>query len=676
MLIAGAWVALVGLAPAGAAPPQASPAGTITVLDVPFISQSPALCGGAAAAMVLRYWGQRDVWDSDFAHLVDSETQGIPTTELVGELRDRGTQVVPLDGSLEALSRAIDDGRPPIVLLRVGPDRYHYVVVVARGYGVVLYHDPADSPFRLLSDEEFTDSWLPAGSWAVAVVPEEAVSRAAPASVLPESPDTVPAPPAHACDALLEDAVRLAGTGDQGAAQQRLEAAARICPAAAAPLRELAGLRFLNEDWSGAVRLAQAATSLDPDDHHAWRLLATSRYLNGDPDGALRAWNVVDEPRIDLLSVPGLVSVRHRVIQERIGLPPGSLLTPGALRRARHRLDELPVARKAGLTYTPTPGGLAELTAGVVSGSGTDLGLPLLVRAGIDAVTLSQIVVPVASPTGGGELVEATWRWQGNRPRLALSLETPEPAGFAGILRLEGWWEAETYAVEGGAPVRETRRGGTATMSHWVAPNTRASGGLGLERWSSRSLDVVVSAGLEQRILRDHGALEAEVAAGLASGYTTWRLGTRWRTSTESHTSGLLASAGILGVGAAAPRGLWPGAGTGRGRDELLRAHPLVADGIVVGEAFGRRLLHASAEGQTYPVRLGPVPLGVAAFADAAQVGSSPSTASSSPRWFVDVGLGLRVGLPGLARDLRIDWATGLVGGGSVVSLGWQRSWK
>jgi outer membrane translocation and assembly module TamA len=70
------------------------------------------------------------------------------------------------------------------------------------------------------------------------------------------------------------------------------------------------------------------------------------------------------------------------------------------------------------------------------------------------------------------------------------------------------------------------------------------------------------------------------------------------------------------------------------------------------------------------------VPLGLAVFADAARVGSSPSTANSAPRWFVDVGLGLRVGLPGLADGLRVDWATGLVDGGSAISLGWQRSWK
>ena len=32
----------------------------LTVLEVPFLAQSELLCGGAAAAMVLRYWGSQD----------------------------------------------------------------------------------------------------------------------------------------------------------------------------------------------------------------------------------------------------------------------------------------------------------------------------------------------------------------------------------------------------------------------------------------------------------------------------------------------------------------------------------------------------------------------------------------------------------------------------------------
>ena len=41
----------------------------LTILAVPFSPQSDQLCGGAAAAMVLRYWGEREVHAEDFAAL-------------------------------------------------------------------------------------------------------------------------------------------------------------------------------------------------------------------------------------------------------------------------------------------------------------------------------------------------------------------------------------------------------------------------------------------------------------------------------------------------------------------------------------------------------------------------------------------------------------------------------
>ena len=76
----GAFVLIAALAgrvarPAGSRSP---------ILDVPFISQSEALCGGAAAAMVLRYWGERGLTAESFSHLVDRSAAGIRTNALLG----------------------------------------------------------------------------------------------------------------------------------------------------------------------------------------------------------------------------------------------------------------------------------------------------------------------------------------------------------------------------------------------------------------------------------------------------------------------------------------------------------------------------------------------------------------------------------------------------------------
>ncbi|PYQ47998.1 MAG: hypothetical protein DMF78_22320, partial [Acidobacteria bacterium] len=38
----------------------------VVVLDVPFLAQTESLCGGAAASMVLRYWGDSDIQAGDF----------------------------------------------------------------------------------------------------------------------------------------------------------------------------------------------------------------------------------------------------------------------------------------------------------------------------------------------------------------------------------------------------------------------------------------------------------------------------------------------------------------------------------------------------------------------------------------------------------------------------------
>src|SRR5688572_33009199 len=97
-----------------AAQPASSP---LTVLDVPFISQSEALCGGAAAAMVLRYWGERGLSAESFSHLVDRSAAGIRTDALVSELRSRGWMAAALAGSGEAIDAELRRGRPVLTLI-------------------------------------------------------------------------------------------------------------------------------------------------------------------------------------------------------------------------------------------------------------------------------------------------------------------------------------------------------------------------------------------------------------------------------------------------------------------------------------------------------------------------------------------------------------------------------
>ena len=71
----------------------------VRLLDIPYIQQSEALCGGAAAAMVMRYWGATDVRAETF-----EETRRLEGEEAtVGALAER-TSFAPVRQIKVALS--------------------------------------------------------------------------------------------------------------------------------------------------------------------------------------------------------------------------------------------------------------------------------------------------------------------------------------------------------------------------------------------------------------------------------------------------------------------------------------------------------------------------------------------------------------------------------------------
>ncbi len=146
-----------------------------------------------------------------------------------------------------------------------------------------------------------------------------------------------------------------------------------------------------------------------------------------------------------------------------------------------------------------------------------------------------------------------------------------------------------------------------------------------------------------------------------------------WRSTAEAARTSWSVTAGLAGASDAAPFGVWPGAGTGQARQGLLRAHPLLRDGVLDGAAFGRVVPRGSLV-YTRPLRSPRLTrLAVAGFADVARAWHRPSGAGSSPL-FVDAGAGLRIRAAG-GGAVRIDVARGLRGGGSVISAGWDEAW-
>src|SRR3954466_5438787 len=94
-----------------------APAFAQAPLQVPYLPQTEALCGGAAAAMVMRFWGARGVYAEAFAPLVDRAAKGIHTSALTAALEARGWRAQAGGGDLPRLSQEIARSHPVIALI-------------------------------------------------------------------------------------------------------------------------------------------------------------------------------------------------------------------------------------------------------------------------------------------------------------------------------------------------------------------------------------------------------------------------------------------------------------------------------------------------------------------------------------------------------------------------------
>jgi hypothetical protein len=672
------WSDLATTGPAAAAGDRHE---TRPLLDVPFVPQSGQLCGGAALAMVLRYWGETGIMAEDFALLAKAGEDGIRTGALVSAIEDRGWTALRLPGTPAAVAAHLARGRPVIALLQVGADRYHYVVLVAWTGRSVILHDPRIGPFRLLSRESFTAAWSGSGRWALLVLPPPPADRQD--SLLTEA--TGPLLPARSddCGDLVQEGIRLAALGDTAAAERAFFAAQASSPAAAAPLRERAGLRFRAEDWPGASRLAQRAVDLDPADVHAWRLLAGSRFLARDVPGALAAWNHLSEPRNDLVRIDGLARTRYAAVYAQLGLPAGRVLTPQTYRRAGRRLAELPAATRSRLDLRPLPGGAAQVQVAVLERPLVGMSPWDLARAGTRAFVEREVTVDLASPTGNAELWTATWRWWVARPLVSLALAMPAAGGRPGLWRVDGSWERQTYAAQNRSPAsrdlaadlhREERRRTGISFADWLGPDLRLEMGLALDRWDAHGTHLALEGTVETRWAGDRLAATMAVARWLSvdrgAPFTTASVGLRWRSGGTPRGEAWHAHLGMANATARSPLSLWSGAGTGQGRAPLLRAHPLLDEGIITGRVFGRTLAHATLERQAWPWRQGPLRLGWAIFVDCARAWDTGPFGQAP--WQVDGGGGLRLRSLGLTGQFRIDVARGFADGNLAGSIAWQ----
>jgi hypothetical protein len=666
-----AAVAVFAAASSAAASPRAAQS-PLHLLDVPYMSQSEALCGGAAVAMVMRYWGVTDVYAETFAPLVDNAVGGIRGEELLRMLRLLGWTAESFRGDAALIQQHLSARRPVVVLLEDRPGRFHYVVVVGWSSRRVIVHDPARSPFRILDEQIFSDAWRASDFWTLVATPVARVAGhdlGAGSDVREPPPEATVGSTGAGCLEMIEEGVRLSGAGDAAGAGRLFELAAEACPDSAAPYREMAGLSALKSDWPSAGRLARRAIALDRTDSHAWRILATSRYLEGDQNGALSAWNAIGEPVVDLVSVHGLQRTRYGVVTRFMGLVPQTVLATGELKAAERRLTEFPSAQTSRVTYRPGEAGRVQIEAVVLERPVLPTSKVSLVAMGARTVTDREVRFNIAAPTGGGELWTAAWRWWAHRPGFSAGYAAPAP--FGGVWAVNVFDERQSYAGADAPVIEERRRGATFQASNWSARGFRWEVGAGVDHWRGAGRAMVATVGGQQRFA-DNGFIEGRAGAW-AGGVRTWTFALRsgWRSSARGEPETWLLHGGVDLAGSRAPLALWAGAGTGPGREVLLRAHPLLDDGVIRDAVLGRRLVHGGVEWrhQLPPVRR-VLKVAPALFLDAAQ--AAHRGPSFDGRLHLDAGAGLRIAVPG-AGMLRFDLARGLRDGAMAFSAGWTK---
>jgi hypothetical protein len=606
--------------------------------------------------MILRFWGERGLDAESFAHLVDRSAGGIRTDRLVDDLRGRGWNATPLSGDDDLIDAELARGRPVLTLIEDRPGTFHYVVIVAATPQAIVFHDPARSPFRVMERAPFSRRWAAADRWMAVVVPAEA-TRAEPS---PSSPVLEPTD-SSSCSDLMTAGIKQAQAGELEAAERNLTAA--LTCGGSASLRELAGLRLLQRRWPEVSELASAVLATDPMDAYAWQLLATSRFIQNDPDGALRAWNRIEQPQVDLIAVGGLTRTRQRVVERLLAVPPKALLTPGLFELSARRLKDLPSAIGTRIEFVPRSSGVAELRAHIVERPVVPTDVWSYAAIGLLAAARNEVSVSTGALTGGGERVTAGWRFWPGRPRV--NLEVVAPARWGGLWGVDAFAERQPFSDD---TFQTARRAGTGvTLANWIKPWARVSARGGIDSWDGLGTYGNAAAGLRFASRRDRVIVGIDGASWFGEDqFSSLAASVRLLSNQERRGRTVIVRGGAGTATSATPADLWFAGDTGTVRPALLRAHPIVNDGMLQSQRLGRGIAHVSGETRQWWTIRSVIQIGAGLFVDAVRIERG---AAEEDRGDVDVGGGLRLGFPGLDGVFRFDLGKGLRDGSTAVSF-------
>ena len=442
---------------------------------------------------------------------------------------------------------------------------------------------------------------------------------------------------------------------------------------------ETAGTYLAERNTDAAVDALERTLAVDPTDAYASDLLASIRLSEADVEGALGIWNAIDQPRVDQIFQNFSPGFLDRAVPRALTFSGGDIIEYEAWKTTQARLFGSELYSNVGLEIEPSPtadlyNAIVRTTARGTSARGILVGL-------VRGLPIETTYLDLNNIRDSGIGWRSQYRWDKDRRLLEGRLLVPLPVPGLPMLEIYDRWRYERWYVAtplgagqgfGGAPDFEYK-GNTIGASIHAIPHYRFEVGGGFEYRNRDATGGIAGLALDGRnsatfsinaaVRPVDGRYRSKIVAtgfvaraGILGDFDfsggTLRIGNRvaldpdGRTTLDFHVTGATARGEVpvdqyfvVGVGAASPYRLRGHMATdhdryGRapmGTDFVLGnldlRHRLIT--LPLFDTFGVPFLEAHAVG----------------FYDAAKVFDRQDV-FDQPKWFHDVGAGLRFETP------------------------------
>lgn len=157
---------------------NANPRSGSYIKGVPFFPQDEYMCGPAALASVIGYWGRGEGMEKVAKEVYEEKLKGTLPLDLFLYAKEKGFDAVYYKGSLADLKEKLDGGFPLILFLNLGYEMYpvgHYIVAVGYSDGskAVMAHSGMNKE-EVFTYDRLLNAWGKTGFSTLLVTPKEA----------------------------------------------------------------------------------------------------------------------------------------------------------------------------------------------------------------------------------------------------------------------------------------------------------------------------------------------------------------------------------------------------------------------------------------------------------------------------------------------------------------------